>query len=555
MLREPRLIAALQPMVRTESFWLDKHQKIHRAMEELAALDGALDEALDLGLLANRLKEQGLIDDTGGPAYLGELWELAPTTRNAKHYAAVVQDNAFRREMIREATAELAEAYNPTGPAVELIAKREKRIHELTVRMNGTSNGTCRLATTCLADVFPEPVRWLVPEYLPLGKMLLFAGDGGHGKTSLTLDLMACVTTGRPCLGLSYDSREPAEALLISCEDDRADTVVPRLLAAGADMSRIFAVNGVETAKGKPGSFSLADYAALEHELQFRPNVRLVVIDPAGAYIGRAGVDDHKDSELRTLLGPLAELAANRQVTILLVKHLNKGASSKAVHKVSGSAGYVNAVRGAYLVTPDPKEESRKLFLPLKFNLGPKPAGLAFMLCPLDSDERIMALDGYTSGLDSQDRNRLAEQLFRISWQGQTEADADDVLSETAKLSRAGARDVDQAAEWLKKFLAKGPVESDQCPTKGNQTLGMSHGVKWWRENILRGRLGGKPMKTGFGDATKWWYCLPGQMPPAATGEARDMGAAHEAVDRLWQAGQEDANRAAQKGTESNGEY
>src|SRR5207244_482487 len=82
--------------------------------------------------------------------------------------------------------------------------------------------------------------------------------------------------------------------------------------------------------------------------LQARPEGRLVVVDPAGAYIGKSGIDDHKDSDLRALLGPLAELAARHAVTILLVKHLNKGVTAKAVHKVGGSVGYVNAVRAAF---------------------------------------------------------------------------------------------------------------------------------------------------------------------------------------------------------------
>src|SRR5262249_45617376 len=100
----------------------------------------------------------------------------------------------------------------------------------------------------------------------------------------------------------------------------------------------------------------------------------------AGAYIGRAGCDYHRDSELRALLAPLAELAAKRRVAVVLVKHLNKGVSARAVHKVSGSTGYVNSVRAAFLVAPDPQDPDRKLFLPLKFNIGPKPQGFAFRL-------------------------------------------------------------------------------------------------------------------------------------------------------------------------------
>src|SRR5262249_29647907 len=153
--------------------------------------------------------------------------------------------------------------------------------------------------------------------------------------------------------------------------------IVPRLMAAGADMSRIHSVDGVRGADGKLLPFCLSYYQQLEQKLEENPNIRLVVIDPAGAFIGRSGVDDHKDSELRTLLGPLAELADRKKVTILLVKHFNKGVSFKAAYRVSGSAGYVNAVRAAFVMAPDADDPEKKLLLPIKFNLGKTPKALA----------------------------------------------------------------------------------------------------------------------------------------------------------------------------------
>src|SRR5262249_11284853 len=158
----------------------------------------------------------------------------------------------------------------------------------------GCSQAVARpgLATTRLDLIQPKPVRWLVPGYFPQGKLVLLAGDGGHGKSALTLDMAACLTTGRPCLGLDYRPPPPAEVLLISCEDDFADTVIPRLLSAGADLSKIRRVDGVVGKDGKPVPFNLNYLQQLEEELSRRPDVRLVVIDPAVAYVGRAGVDD-----------------------------------------------------------------------------------------------------------------------------------------------------------------------------------------------------------------------------------------------------------------------
>jgi hypothetical protein len=363
------------------------------------------------------------------------------------------------------------------------------------------------LLTTGLDTIHPIPVRWLVPGYLPLGKLVIIAGDGGQGKSTLTLDLTACLTTGRRCFGLGYEPPPPAHVLLISCEDDYADTVVPRLLCAGADLQRVRRVDGKRTNDGRTIPFCLADFQSLEEELAARPDVRLVVIDPAGAYVGRT--DDYNDSELRALLGPLAELAARRGVTILLVKHLVKGTTARAVHKVSGSAGYVNAVRAAFVVAPDPDDGDKKLLLPLKINLGVWPRGLAFRTRSLDPQEQRAILDGYGAHLNTTDREQFASQLSRIAWQGPVDADADRVLSEQARRERSTVKVLDKAAEWLAAYLADRPRESLNCVEAGNGALNLQRRLDWWRDSVLKARLGGKPRKTGFGDGQRWWFTLP----------------------------------------------
>jgi hypothetical protein len=295
--------------------------------------------------------------------------------------------------------------------------------------------------------------------------------------------------------------------LLISCEDDYADTIVPRLLSVGADLNRVFKVDGIRTKEGKPAPFCLAHFQAMEAELRARPGIRLVIIDPAGAYVSKSGVDDYNDSELRSLLGPLAELAARCQVTILLVKHLVKGATARAVHKVGGSAGYVNAVRSAYLVAPDPEDDARKLFLPLKVNLGPKPSGLAYQMKGLNALEQRDILDTYCGHLDEADRDRLACQLFRIHWLGEVTDTADTVMAEAGKQAKEPGK-VDQAAKWLEAFLKQYAYPADEVFAAGEEA-----GHK--RDNVYRARrdkLGDKIQASNKGRFGGTWHWGPG--PP-----------------------------------------
>jgi hypothetical protein len=325
---------------------------------------------------------------------------------------------------------------------------------------------------------------------------------------------------------MTYDPPAPAEVLLVSCEDDYGDTVVPRLLAAGADLSRIHRVDGIKSKSGRPQPFSFAHYQQMREQLERQPNVRLVVIDPAGAYVGKAGVDDHKDSELRTLLDPMAELAAERRVTFIIVKHLNKGVTAKAVHKVAGSAGYVNAVRAAFIVTPDPAgEEGRRLLLPLKFNLGPKPQGLAYRPVTLTQEEQHRALKGY-GDLPDDDLDHLARQLFRVEFLGPVDVNPDDAMSEPAKRER-GPNKVEKCAEWLAGFLKDYAYPSEEIKAAAYKQRFTFDNVKEAKALLRadqglrhsnKGRFQGT-WWSGFGDPDTWQLrpeSLPSPLAPAS---------------------------------------
>jgi putative DNA primase/helicase len=336
-----------------------------------------------------------------------------------------------------------------------------------------------RLATVCLNAVRAKPIKWLIPDQVPLGKLTLAAGDGGLGKSTITLSWAACITTGRPCSGLDYPPLPPSDVLLISCEDDEADTIVPRLLAAGADLRRCHSVRGVEGAEpGKTTPFSLADVEALAAELRARPEVRLVVIDPVTAFVGRAGTDDHKDSEVRALLAPLSELAALANCAIVLVIHLNKQQQARAVSRVLGSVAYVNAVRSVLLTAPDPQDPERRLLLPAKQNLTCNHCGVAYRTVPLTPEEQARALAGRVEHLAEEDRQRLAAQLYRVEWLGRVETSADEAMKASR---RNDPNKVQRCAEWLTEVLSVYAYPSSEIEE-------MAEKQDFTRDNVYRAR-------------------------------------------------------------------
>ena len=198
--------------------------------------------------------------------------------------------------------------------------------------------------------------------------MTVLAGDGGQGKSTILCDLAARTTIGELWPD-GIAGCEPGGVIILAAEDDVEDTLVPRLMAAGADMQRIFNIRSVrETRDGDMArrSFSLqADLAMLEAEIRKRPGIKLVIIDPVTSYLGK--VDSHKNAEVRTVLEPLGELAARCRVAIIC----NKG-TGNANSRIIGSVAFVNQARAAFIVAPDAENEDRMFFMPSKMNIGPK---------------------------------------------------------------------------------------------------------------------------------------------------------------------------------------
>lgn len=295
-----------------------------------------------------------------------------------------------------------------------------------------------------LVDTQPQPVRWLWPGRVPLAKMTLIDGDPGTGKSVLTLDLAARVTTGRPMPdGSVGDLRGPAGVVILSAEDDVADTIRPRLDVAGGDPARVVVLTAVEEitadAEGRERrrerGVTLADLEALRQAIA-QVEARLVVIDPVMAYVGRT--DAHVDAQVRGLLQPLAELAQELGVAIIAVRHLNKRAGSPALYRGGGSIAWIGAARSGLLVAPDPDDGAgdRRVLAVTKSNLGRPAPSLAYTI------EAV--------------RHETAGYVPRLVWLGESIHTARSLLA--APSDDADRSAVEEAREFLRDLLAHGPV-------------------------------------------------------------------------------------------------
>jgi hypothetical protein len=194
------------------------------------------------------------------------------------------------------------------------------------------------LALTRLADVQPERVSWVWPGRIPMGKLVTLDGDPGLGKSTLAVYIAAPVTTGGAWPDGSV-CEHPGDVLIMSAEDGLADTVRPRCDAAGADVMRVHAIEGVpivdEHGERTLRPPTLADVNALEEAIT-RTGARLLVVDVVMAYLPN-GTDSHKDQDIRRVLSRLAALADRTGCTVLLLRHLNKASGRDPLYRGGGS--------------------------------------------------------------------------------------------------------------------------------------------------------------------------------------------------------------------------
>ena len=247
-----------------------------------------------------------------------------------------------------------------------------------------------------MRDIQTEDVQWLWYPYLPRGKLTIVQGDPGEGKTTFVLAVISALTRGEP-LPECEQAPEPVNVIYQTAEDGLADTIKPRLEAAGADCARVLVIDESKR------ELNLSD-ERLEQALR-KTGAQLMVLDPIQAYLGD-GVDMHRANEVRPILKRTAAMAERTGCAVILIGHMNKAQGLKSGYRGLGSIDFRAAARSVLVVGRLRDDPAVRIVAQDKNSLAPEGKSIAFQL------------DG--------------ERGF--NWKGTCDLSVDDVLSGSGKL-------------------------------------------------------------------------------------------------------------------------
>jgi hypothetical protein len=222
-----------------------------------------------------------------------------------------------------------------------------------------------RLQLTPASAIPVRPVHWVWTDRLALSTLALLAGREGIGKTILAYTLAAAITKGT-LEGTFYGVPKPV--IVCATEDSWAQTIVPRLMAAGADLDLLFRIDVLGVAGTESALLLPTDLEELEAVIT-DVGAALVILDPLLSRLSST-LDTHKDAEVRQALEPLANLADSTRCTVLGLIHLNKSTGGDLLTSVMASRAFAAVARAVLFVVQDPDDEGRRLLGVGKNNLG-----------------------------------------------------------------------------------------------------------------------------------------------------------------------------------------
>lgn len=338
------------------------------------------------------------------------------------------------------------------------------------------------------SNITIKPITWLWDQWLPQGKLTILGGAGGTGKTTLALALASAITTG----GRFPDGsicKAIGNALVWSSEDDPDDVIVPRLIAMGADLSRIYFACAIDE-DGKKRAFDPStDIPLLTEKVLEMDGASLLIIDPIVSAVAK---DMNQANAVRRSLQPIVDFALANQCAVLGISHLGKGTQGKdPTERILGSQAFTAFARMVWLTACN-KETGERVLVRSKSNISRLDGGFSYAV------DQVQINGGISTS--------------RVLWKGPVDGFATEILREYESIDDGDkSSELQDAEEYLRELLA-----SEQLPTNDVKAQSKDAGFSWATIRRASQNLGIKSRKSSMDGGWYWGLRQEGQNPQDA---------------------------------------
>ena len=328
-------------------------------------------------------------------------------------------------------------------------------------------------------------IPWLWHGVMPAYMSTAITGDAGQGKSLVAVDMAARVSRGTAFP--VYDkpsSISPGHVFYITSEGVPEMILVPRLMAAGADLSKITIIEGVYFRQER---FSMFDITQNLPHVEWRardfPDLKLIIVDPIASFLPER-INQNQGNQVRQAMDRVSDLAFKLGIAIPTVMHFAKTPGVKAIHRTSGSVQFEASVKMSWSVIRrenDPRNV--RLLVPQKSNITGGYKSLSFSIHEVE--------------FPSPDNPAEIISTAKIIYGDHVDEDPETLIS--PPIEKDG--DLPRAIEFLKqKMKVGGKLHSGEIIEEAK-----GEGIPYWSLHKARGRLGLKSAKSEFTGGWLWY--------------------------------------------------
>jgi putative DNA primase/helicase len=347
------------------------------------------------------------------------------------------------------------------------------------------------VVTVCAADVVMRPLDWVWEGHLLRGSQELMSGLPDLSKSTVQIGYIACATARLPWPD-GAPAVDPMNVIMLTAEDTLDQIVVPRLRAAGADISRVAILKCIKTDQHERQFLLAEDLDRLERLVRKIGAVGLITVDPITAYMG-GKMDSYKATEVRSQLGPLKDFGERMNIALATITHPPKAAGPRAIDHFIASQAFIAACRVGHLCIAEMEEKDGERV----------PTGRVLFTNVRNSAHRLMPTLAYRKEEFTVSTEPRLITAPRVIWEGSI-----DITAEAAIAAVSGKKQPDQQRE-VQAFLREMLKDDKMVLQKEIEEAGEAKNFTPKQLRTAREKLGVHVFKEPGKMTGPWFWQLP----------------------------------------------